>query len=372
MVDYTVDVPYLGGSIRNQSRYANIAELTVGKYICVFQQSNPVRLFAKIWNVTPTGQSTGTTKMFAPEFNNTSNPNLDSMKVERINSTQAVMFYIDRNDEETKARILTIDGSDNITEGAAQDITLMPGRWIANQYGNFDIVTYPRGSGVFDMLYQIDNGTMRVIQFSVSGNTINETQITEFTDGWNDINNYEGMKIFSIPGSTNELLKVGDMLNIIDPNTYNVISSNQISRNGGYIPLPLSETEILIFDRDFQSVTSWDGITDSTIPADTLYDDNGDNSAPVHAEAVDANTFILWFVDNDYMHVKVVRRLDANTWQTSPNTDSDDGIRTIYLGQYYNDRGFGFPIKQYDADTFYWYWASNQSNIFEIYYMRQT
>lgn len=362
MVLTTVDFPFKDGNISTQTYNNDKAQLENGKFLIVGKQDNPDWLWAQVWNVSPTGQSTGTIKLFEGEFDNINYP-----LAARISSTQAVIMYEDNNTDTIYGRVLTVDASDNIVEGPRQVITETPSNLYRGS-NDYSLLVYPVEPNRFWIFDDRNFSNVDVYEYTVSGNTISSTPPVTYTnlDNTRD-NDFKWLLVREIPGTTNFAIKMGRDLVLVD-NSLTELSRFRPENDYRWNFSIENSSSYYFFFRD-HSVATWDGTSSSFTDARVNYTSGGSTNYVWDVRQVDTNTWIVWHNEhnNGRLYTEVVRRLDPITWERSPNGLQNEGS---FSG--WNSGGWPFEIIKWDNNTFYLVYQTDNNNYWRAYFMTQT
>lgn len=390
MVETSITVPFNGGTIDDNIRQIDHCILETGKSLQVWRQDNPDWAFARVWNYGFSSSTEGNIRMFTGAYSQ-----LTQFIVQRLSNTQAIILY--NGDNTWYGRVLTVDVNDDITESAETNL----GTWPAQTRGKWDgfqdtpiFWSFPIDSSRFWLIEAdpLDSTTFYLHEFSVSGSTITHTLLQTVTNSRTDADNGTiGVGVRPLSGTSNYLVWVGNYVSIVDNAGTSTLaavtgSNSNLSGKSQFTVISESSTSILIFDDDFNapSVSVWDGTDAGGVSTPVQYSSDGRNGTPNHVEKVAQDTFILWTMYSNSLYAKVVRRLDAQTWETSTPTDflttgNRAGIQIINneITNPINITAYQTPyelVRQYDADTFVIVYLrhNNENAMFSAYFMRQT
>jgi hypothetical protein len=377
MVETSVTVPFNGGNLVDNYFEMSFCYLEAGKMMQVWRQDAPDWLFARVFNYDFSSSSEGPIRMYEGDYTT-----LRSSMVERLNSTQALHFYEDVSTG-WYARILTIDGSDNITESgstALSNITGYLGDTLDDAPSYFH---HPKSNNTVWVMKQ-NGSNFDLYEYTISGSTINETSLLSGQNlNNNDPQNIgTGYGLREIPGTTDTVIWLGRDVFIVNDSgvVQSHIWSAHHSIDRGLTVYSESATSFYLFDDNGNGsrVQTWDGTDQGGTGSLVQYDADGGNRLPIWSEQVDANTWILWMHQNNDLFVKVIRRLDATTWETNTFTTDNGGAAHAVLGnQAASNVGTTQPpfkpVQQVDANNFVTCWTNhNDNNPFVIDFMNQT
>jgi hypothetical protein len=389
MVETSITVPFNGGTLNTGKRNTDFCVLEQGKHLQVWRQDAPDWCFARVWNYDFSTSSEGSIRMYEGDFTN-----LGDMFVEKLSSTQAVHCYRDNGTGNWYARVLTVDASDNISEGPRNLLSNFSTdvRW-QQEFRSFGsqrwqwwlMITHPIDANTFWVLERQPNqenqGTT-IYEFSVSGDSVTVSSLNEIQTNVPDSdadNNHPAIGsspfyVRDIPGSTNKLLIEYDEIFRIDING-NLLSHVQV---GSYnqTTIPISDTEFQVFYSEF--TYTWDGTDGGGLTTPVNFDANH-GGIFIWAEQVDANTFIIWSSSSSTVYGKVTRRLDPQTWEASNNTSSanTNASGLVWFSQIndWDNELYHHPkqgIYQFDANNFTMAYVGVTNPVFQVTFMQQT
>lgn len=358
MATYTISpVPVSGGTMSITDSRAHWTHLGGDKYLIVYQQTSPNHIFAQVvnYNGVSTAPTLGPARLIRQSVTTTP----ATIRVYGAGSGKAVVFYHTTGTGIVETQFISIDGSDNITEGTVT--TLLTGA--------------PSSTSLFNV-FKLSDTTLRLVYQLGASSSITYVQnmtvaastetLTLGTATQLNVNNFNYCFYRPIPGTTNYfesvIFSTFSAVSIIDPAGQTVSTIDASAWN--YKTVYPASTSRFFFAQSGSTYARLYAIDNNVWPANpvncaTVGMPNVSNVLPLdehHAMAV--------YEGGAGLSAMVLRLLSSGIGDASPATNKANGL-ALKLGglgtlSYWNSRMF-YP-HQRDAST-YVYWFMTGSGV---------
>ena len=337
MADFSFSpIPLYGGffSIMNVNSFAQ-AELSPGKYIFGFQQTQPKHLFAQVVNVPLVFDATPTLTTGVMRHVEEVEPTTPStLNLVALSSSKAVLYYRDTTVDTTlHVHVLSIDGSDNITIESTTELTLSSSILSLNFSGTKRIETVKIDSTNFYIwsLPSSTAGTARLIKINVSvGNVVTLTSdvTADSVMAWNFTEVNASSSQFDIKPGLNAgefIIIAGKSVGVINGSSTKItdLSDNSLNRHGYTLQLTSTEFVHLRTNHFLQHFQS--GVWGAVIDYSAINSGGGDIGTAFRLDATHLMFYHSTSGNSLNQWLQMVRNLGNGFWEHQDNSPNNLG-----------------------------------------------